>query len=403
MKNWKVSPDAWVLVAFLALLGLASARIAATSQIVAPEVRPHRTVSSARPGGWKALRLLLEKQAQATELVREPATKWTRKNRIIVTGPEWSEPGQKATAWTEREAQAARSWVRAGGTLVLFTDEASELTRAMELGFSETSGDDRSRNAAPTIPTAALSGVRTVTIPEGTGLARLPKRAVTFLKSDGEAVGAVFALGSGRVVAVSSAGFCDNAHLASADNARLASALAASFGPKGSPVCFDEYRQGFESGKTLWQIVGEPGQKLVWQAAGVLLLLAWSAGVRFGLPAPLPPNRRLSAEYVASVGDLYRRAGARDLALGAALTRLREDIAGRTGLPLDAPDDLLARKAAAALGGTDPNETLHRVSAVLADGQRAMDAGPKEFSNRDLLTLAQRIETVRKDLGIDGF
>ena len=396
----RVSTDTVILVGFLLLLGLASARIAATSADPGREMLPHRTVTSARPSGWKALRLLLEKQGATTKLLRQPATKWARDQRLIVTGPAYSSPGQKINSWTDEEARAARAWVMAGGTLIVFADEGTPLLNAFDVTWE---GEGKQLEAIPCLPSEALGGVHAIAASDAGKLNSTSGRGIALLRANGDSFVQVLSSGQGKVVVIASPGFIDNSHIGRADNARLAIQLIQRIGPSGSTVYFDEFRQGFEDGKSFWEIVGPSGQRLAWQLAGVLLLLAWSAGTRFGLACPLPANRRLSSEYVASLGDLYRRAGARDLALEAAAHRLRHDLAGRTGLSHDAPEADLIKRAAAALGGADPKGVADRLSVLFHDIQSALDAGKKEFSSRDLLALVQRIETARKELGIDGF
>lgn len=397
--KFKISTDALVLIGFLVVLGLASARIAATGGDASRELIPRRTVTSARPGGWKAFRMLIEKRGRATKLVRKPATKWDKSQKVIVSGPAFFSLSEKSNPWTTEEAVAAKDWARAGGTLLVFTDAEDELVKSLD--FSRDS-DEKPARATPCQPTALLAGVKVVSAPDASPLNSLSRRGVPILKTKDEPLAALMTVGSGKIVVVSSAGFVDNAHLGDADNARFAVQLLDGLTDRNAPVYFDEFRQGFEDGKSFWDIVGPSGQRLAWQIAGVLLLLAWSAGTRFGLVTPLPPNRRLSAEYIASLGDLYRRAGARDVALEVAVRRLRHDLAGRTGLSHDARDGDLIKRAAAALGGADPKGVAERLTVLFSDIQSALDAGKKEFSSRDLLALVQRIEMARKELGIDG-
>ncbi len=400
----RISADTLVLVGFLVLLGLASARIAATTATPGKETAPHRTVTSALPGGWKALRLLLEARGAKTALIRQEAKKWPGEAGLIVTGPEWFDMGsfgRGSKLWDKDGAEIAKAWITKGGTLVHFTDTSSALTEA--LGIREIERLE-SKTIAPADPTELLSGVQKVETEDIVAL--LPKgdtrRLVPLLSADNKPVGFIAKYGRGRLILVGSAAFCDNTHLGKTDNAALATRLIESYLPKNKTVYFDEFHQGFEEGKTFFQVIGAPGQRLLWQAAGVLLLLAVSAGWRFGLPLPPPSKKRLSSEYVSSVGDLYRRAGARDAALESALGRLRGDLAGRVGLAHDAPDGELSLKAAAALGGSDPKGLAERLTRLLADCREALARQPKEFTQSDLLTLAQRIETLRKETGIDG-
>ncbi|MGC4045369.1 MAG: DUF4350 domain-containing protein [Armatimonas sp.] len=395
----RVSGDALLLIGLILLLAVASARIATTGSSSPIDQRPHRTVSSAQPGGWKALRLLLEANGHVTKLRREKADKWPAEAKLIVTGPEFLNFGETKTAWSKDEAAAAVSWMTRGGTLVVFTDDNSDLLRAVDFSSVQALSG---KESLPANPTNLLTGIRRIAHGEVFTFKNTPDRAAVLLQSEGTPVGWVAREGQGRLVLVGSASFCDNAHLAQADNARLTLALITGFTPEKTVVHFDEYRQGFEESKSFFQIIGVAGQRLLWQVAGVLALLALSAGARFGLPVPLPPKRRLSSEYVSSVADLYRRAGARDAVLESAVNRLRSDLAGRVGLEQDAPDDELARKVAAALGGTDPKGMAATVSSLLKDCRAALAQDPKDLTQKELLELARRMEELRKETGIDG-
>jgi hypothetical protein len=72
-----------------------------------------------------------------------------------------------------------------------------------------------------------------------------------------------------------------------------------------------------------------PARRL--QVAALVVLAAYSASRRFGLPQPLPEPQRVSSEYVASLADLYRRAGAGDAALEGVYRSFRRDLCRAAG------------------------------------------------------------------------
>jgi hypothetical protein len=149
--------------------------------------------------------------------------------------------------------------------------------------------------------------------------------------------------GRGTVILLASSSALDNASLGRADNAALALDLVA----PGAPVVFDEYDHGF--GRPGTGLAGLPAS---WRFALGFLLLAvfvWilSASRRFG-----PPDgaRRITVPprvlYVDAMATLLSTRSSDQVVEAVAPVRdeARRRLCRRLGLPIDAPDQILAER-----------------------------------------------------------
>jgi len=391
------SPDALVLCALLLLLALLSLRMGVEEPQGAPRT-PRRSIASARPGGWKGLRLLLERQGFAVLPVEREPRDWPGDARVLISGEAYSGAWGRATAWTDRQADDALGWVAEGRTLVLLVESRSALLDRLKLKIGQT--ERRERTLFPLQPAPFLAGVDGLQVPGGTRWRSAPPGAVSLFADDDPAA-LVLSWGKGRVVAVSDAGVADNGHLARNDNARFLVALVAAHAvPASRRVAFDEFRQGYQTADTFWDAIGRPGQRVAWQLLLLVLLLVYSAGRRFGLPRPLPAPPRTSSEYVASLADLYRRAGAGDAALEGVYLSFWRDLCRAAGLPYDAPTNEVVSHAARTLATGDKAAVEERLRRVVNEFETKIEAG--RVRDNELAPLARELEALRKELGIGG-
>lgn len=416
------------LIAFF-VVALVVATFALSRQKVGEEVetRPHRTIQNAHPGGWKAFHTLLQRQKLPVGTVELPPSEWPESASVIITGPVFFQWGS-SSLWTEKEAKAALAWVSRGGTLIQFSDEWSDIDS--QLGFKEpkkdTSGSSGStdkeadpqdspspkptkRDVADDFLVAELSqpvtwlpGVHHIGAADISAWDTLPNDAISLVRYPGAEYSHVVSLhphGKGKVVLVGSGSVIDNENLDRYDNARFAYFLVRRMaeGRRGD-VLFDEFHQGHSAeGKSLWDLVG-----VGFRRAGVHLLLVtllgvWAAAKRLGLPVPLPPRTRTSAEYVASVADLYRRARRRDAALETLFEQFRRDLCRTAGVGAEVLDTALAKRVAQVQGLPQQEQALKDLLSLC---RQKLSVSTKEFTEKDLLTLAQALERARKELGI---
>lgn len=260
-------------------------------------------------------------------------------------------------AITPRDADAIRSFVRSGGTVVVAT-ELGLFERPLLDAF-----DVRVTGvAAPgthALETAAFADPPARTIAVDRAGALSPGATGLTLATDGRSPIVVMKReGQGSIYVVASLWPFITAGLGQADNGRLAVGLAAGAIASGREVTFDEYHHGFHPTTDVLVLLQRtwPGRALVFASIATFLYLVLT-GRRFGQPLPLDPRpARSSLEYIRGFAGLVRRSGRGEIAR----RRLRRDL--RTGL---------ARRL-----GLDPGMEFERVLRTLAvtDIERAAQA-----------------------------
>jgi hypothetical protein len=416
-----LSPDALVLLGLLVLLAVVAFRIAGQGLLPEDKNRPRRSVTSPRPGGWKGLALLLrENRVPVARIEREPEA-WPESGaRVVVAGQEYlpngrmraassggrtgkkAQPNRFGEEWTEDQAKDALAWVEKpdangrGRTLVVLTAENNELTERLGLSVALRGGNPNA--TLPRLqPIPLLANVDALRVPGTVRWDKMPSDAVALFGDRRPAV-VLLRRKTGTILALSDPAVADNKHLAQADNARFFLDLARTQGA-GGPVAFDEYHQGFQASDGFWDAVGRPGQLVAWQLFGVVLLLCWSAGKRFGLPRPLVAPPRVSSEYVSSLANLYRRARAADAALEGVYLPFWRELCRAVGLPYDAPTDQVVHRAAYTLGTSADKDALEaRLRAAVFACEQKLESG--KVRDADLLPLARGLEEIRKELGL---
>ncbi|MGB0125447.1 MAG: DUF4350 domain-containing protein [Silvibacterium sp.] len=163
--------------------------------------------------------------------------------------------------------------------------------------------------------------------------------------------------------------------------------LLASIGAPGRTVLFDEYIHGAREG--LWDTTsGTPVKALCWQLAAVALLLVLSFGRRNGPLRALARSPRTSPlEFAESMGALYEKAGAADVATGAAERRLMDFLRREGGIPQEtlrgAPDVIAAAVRA---------RFFYKTPEFAADLKAARDAEFNHLSAKGALEAVRRID-----------
>jgi hypothetical protein len=109
--------------------------------------------------------------------------------------------------------------------------------------------------------------------------------------------------------------------------------LLASIGPPGRRILFDESLHGAR--ESIWELTkGLPIRSLAWQIAIVALLLVLSFGRRSGpVRLPMRAMRASPLEFAESMGHLYNKAGATQVATDGARHRLLRFLHERCGVP----------------------------------------------------------------------
>jgi hypothetical protein len=199
-----------------------------------------------------------------------------------------------------------------------------------------------------------------------------------------DAVVVHYAEGAGAVVWWSSAAPLSNRGLKSDADLRL---LLASVGGPGRTVLFDEYIHGDR--ESLWATInGTPVKALCWQLAVIALLLIVSFGRRSGpVRAMARASRTSPLEFAESMGALYEKAGAADVAVGAAERRLMDFLQSEGGISretLRSGPDAIAAAVTARFGYASPE--------LAEDLKAAQEAEFSRLSAKSALELVRRMD-----------
>jgi len=203
----------------------------------------------------------------------------------------------------------------------------------------------------PVVDRPEVSGVRTVVATGNGTFATAPaggRGPVPLLRGPGGTL-ALVTQGRGTVVLLASSSPLDNGSLGQADNAALALDLVA----PGSAVVFDEYDHGF--GRPGTGLAGLPPSWRWGLGIALLAVVVWilSASRRFGPPdGPDRISVPARVQYVDAMATLLSTRPPDQVADAVAPVRVeaRRRLCRRLGLPVDAPDDVLAGRLA---GGWD--------------------------------------------------
>lgn len=179
-------------------------------------------------------------------------------------------------------------------------------------------------------------------------------------------------IGSGRAIWWASHTPLANVHISDADNLQLLLNVAGP--PAGRRVLWDEHYHGHS--RSLWSYaVNTP---LPWMGAQLgLMAVALFAGYsrRRGPVRSRAVDARTSPlEFIDMLRALYKRAGASAAALAAARKRLQRATALAAGIPIDSPDDMVARTIAAKTGANqrDVLELLETTRHAAVDPAQAL-------------------------------
>ena len=394
----RVGPEVWLLGVLLALFVFVSYRIVSQAPQQSEKGNPRRSSYSSQPAGWKAWYLLLRERGLVVDRWQRPPASWPKDARVVITGPNYigMSGGFTVSYWSEQEAEDALAWVENGGTLFILTSEDNALTQALTLTPDDSPFVKDNSPLVPTQPAAFLVGVHQVIAPDKFRWQSTFGSAVPVLGDKKTAV-VVLARGQGRIIAAASPALADNKHLADGDNARFVAQVVEAYAGAKGRVLFDEFHQGYSDSDSLWSAIGKPGQFVTYQLVALALLIAYSAGRRFGQARPVPAPPRVSSEYVTSLADLYRRARAGDAALEGVYLSFWRDLCRAASVPLDSePADVASRAAAALADGR--KDTAARLLAIIEACETKIAAGAKGIRDDDLLKLARDMEAMRKEL-----
>jgi hypothetical protein len=159
-------------------------------------------------------------------------------------------------------------------------------------------------------------------------------------------------------------------------------------------ILFDEYIHGARP--DLWATAaGTPLRALEWQLGVVAVLLVLSFGRRSGpLRIPVKVPRTSPVEFAESMGDLYRKAGAVEVATGAAERRLMQFLEHEGGIPHET-----LRSSPEAIAEMVSHRFHYSPPSFIEDLKAAQQAEFAKYSAKSGLRLVKRIDGHIANLG----
>lgn len=373
----KLGKDARILlgVSLAAILVIVIGALLAPAQL---DTDPTPTTYNSGAAGAKAAYLLLGQLGYRTERLEESAAALDRVDAshatLILAGA--------GNLDYRGEIPPIAAFLRRGGRVL-----ATGSTSAMMLPDSHVTQPNRIYTAlCYTTPQGlsplARAGRVTINVPVRWSSTNVTTRIDQACGDD--AVVVRYRAGKGTVVWWSSALPLSNRGLKEDPSLKL---LLASIGPEGSTVIFDEYIHGAR--RDLWATAaGTPVFAMGWQLAAVALLLILSFGRRNGpLRALVAAPRTSPLEFAESMGDLYRKAGAVDVATGCAERRLLHFLESQGGIPrttLRSTPEIIAATVAERFG--------YRATGFADDMKAARDAEFNKLSPKSALGLVKRLD-----------
>ncbi len=299
--------DLLVLVVLFALLvGFAAFTFARQAEADQANQAPPFSTHSSAPSGTKALALWLDALGYQTSNLEYSAFSIPAAATLLVVVEPW-------ISFKPADAALLTTWVQAGGTLVVAADGKY---RSLPAAFGATIFT-LAEPAAPSVRQPFFNR------PPLADPLPLVYDRIDLTRQDAVVHLAVetapgltaptlvsFRLGQGKVYLTTHVDAFTNAGLRNPANAALVYNLLRDV-PPGGQILFDEYHHGFteppETGRLLFR---SPWGWALLYAAGIILAFMALNGRAFGAPLPLADARprRSTAEYVASMANLLRRA-----------------------------------------------------------------------------------------------
>lgn len=383
-----------VLAALIVVMAGISALIGARDVGDAREDRPDPSTYNAKGSGTKGLYLWLQELGLPVRRWERPLTTLpTQATLVLVLGPR--------LPFEEQELRALEEWIRGGGVLFLADDSVGGPVPGvwpgapvLTFGLQPRTGG-KPGTIRPAFPSPYAAGVGTI---QPTGWVRFHRQrpegwAPLFAEGVGDVL-AIRRLGEGTIIALTDPGLLSNARLELAGHARLALNIVQAHRARGE-VLVDEFHHGHgHQSSFLRYLKGTAVPWLLAQAAVAFLVFVMARGTRFGPPVPVGETARASSlEYVGALGDLYRCAGARRLAVDTLAKSFRRTLTEMLGVRSGEASVKLAARAVRRFG-----LRAERVKACLEPQQGTAAA------DETLLKYAQAVHDLeaqlcRRDLG----
>ncbi|MGI8918333.1 MAG: DUF4350 domain-containing protein [Pyrinomonadaceae bacterium] len=204
--------------------------------------------------------------------------------------------------------------------------------------------------------------------------------------------------GRGRIIVLGDPYVFANGGIRLKDNLQLAINVldARPTGESAGLIAFDEYHQGRGATRNEFAAYfsGTPVLPLVGQIVLLILLFLWTRGRRFARAVPLVQvDRRSALEFVASMAELQRRAGAFDLALENIYARTRRVLARYAGTDYNSSRNEIASRVAAR-----SSVEARSLEVLMKQCEGAINGEP--ISERQSIFLVKRLREIEGTLGL---
>ncbi|HUN23026.1 MAG TPA: DUF4350 domain-containing protein [Anaerolineales bacterium] len=374
------NPRNWLVGSALACLFVLTVWLVAESLRRQDErLLPELATFSSQPNGARAVRLWLE--ALGYPIVNRNPQRYLipAETRLLCIF-------QPQDVFTPEELETLDAWVKAGGRLLLVTDDPFYLRSALLEQFDIEILVENEQAVSPNLPTvtsrADLAKSRYL---------KSPHAELQNILTNGEGAVAIwFRYGEGQVLVTTLTDSFSNAGLQAQDNPRLALSLieyASNFSdPAETPIWFDEFHHGEQprDSKGLTEsLYGTAPGKAFLLAVVILLVALWLSGKPFGRTLPLPTTAEVRApkEYVSAIANLFRRAKQESTIAQHYLQSLKRDYSQRYRIPADLPTDDWLR----AVESTCPDADIPALRKMIHHLQ------DPRITQNDLLKLAHQV------------
>ena len=313
MPAWMKTTLLWGLI-FLLVYGLMA--LEARQKEGRGSVRA--TTYSVDPRGYKALYLWFESMDIPIKRWSKPLRELPQEaSSVLIVEPE--------VGPDRGEMKSLDLWIKGGGTLILVMRSQNIFLQRFGL-HAETRGDVYEEKEVLSQPGPYTAGVRTILSKNHPNLYPDQPEWIFHLRDNKGGLLAVMNHGLGRVIVLSDIILLSNGTLRKGDHAKLALNLLLTHRGEGA-LLVDEYHHGYGRATSVLGYLARSRAFVPFLQGLLLLLILWAAfGRRFG------PSRsrgeeegQTSLAYFKAIGQLFQRAGARNLALETSVRWAQEE------------------------------------------------------------------------------
>lgn len=276
------------------------------------------TTYSVDARGYKALYLWLESMGIPIKRWSKPLRKLPQEaSSLLIVEPEVGpDPGEMKTLGL---------WIKGGGTLILVMQSQNVFLQRFGLYTKVIRGVYKGKEILSQ-PGPYATGVQTILSKGHSDLSSDRPEWVFHLRDNRGGLLAVMNHGRGRVIVLSDILLLSNGSLRKGDHAALALNMLLTHRGEGT-LLVDEYHHGYGRATSVLGYLRRSRAFVPFLQGILLLLILWAAfGRRFGSPRPLvEEERQTSMAYFKAIGQLFQRAGARNLALETSVRWAQEE------------------------------------------------------------------------------